>query len=271
MDKENTMRQFSIITPTYNRAKYLPAIFEFLKEQGEVDLEWIIIDDGSQDNTKDIVSDFNGPFNIKYYYQHNSGKPKASNKGIELANSHICLIHDDDDSLLPKILPQVWQYYDPSSGTFHNNCVCLSGLCIYDDGEIIGYKFPFDYYISDSIEYRYNKNIIGDKCDFYLTSVLKEYPFPILNNEKFISESIIWNRIALKYKTIYINTIFQKKVFLKGGLSDQPIWENNPYGSELFFNEATNRRFSLFIRFKHYAKYIQFAKINKKNIIQIYS
>ena len=264
------MHQFSIITPTYNRAEYLPAVFECLKKQENTDLEWIIIDDGSNDHTKHLVSKFNSPFKILYHYQQNSGKPQATNMGVSLATSRISLIHDDDDALFPNILPLVWQYYNPMTETFRENCVCLSGLCVYDTGEIIGDKFLLDYSVSDNIECRYNQKIKGDKCEFYLTSVLKEYPFPILKNEKFIVETVVWNRIALKHKTIYINEIFQRKTFLKGGLSDQPIWDNSPLGSELYFNEATNKKFSLINRLKNFAKYIHWAKINNKNILQIY-
>ena len=265
------MYKFSVITPTFNRANHLPAIFNCLLDQEVIDLEWVIVDDGSTDNTKDIVSQFDGPFRIKYHYQQNSGKPTAANKGVELSESYISIIHDDDDTLLPKTLPLVWKYFDITNKTFQEECACLSGLCIYDNGEIIGDKFQHDYYISNHIEYQYNKNIRGDKCEFYLTSVLKNYPFPIIKNEKYIGESIVWSRIALKYKTIYINNVFQKKVFLKGGLSDQAIWDKYPLGRELFFNEASNPKFSLILRIKHYANYIYYAKNNNKNILQIYS
>lgn len=265
------MHQFSIITPTYNRAEYLPAVFNCLKEQGEIDLEWIIIDDGSNDNTREIVAQFNAPFSIVYEYQDNAGKPSAVNKGVSLADSYISLLHDSDDTLLPNILPVVWGYYDNSTGLFKENCVSLAGLCVYNNDEIIGDIFPYDYFVSDHIEYRFNKNIKGDKCEFYLTSILKAYPFPIINNEKFIAESFIWNRIALDHKTLYINNIFLRKIFLKQGLSNQPIWENNPHSSELFFNETTNQKFSYSIRLKNSAKYIEYARRNKKNILHIYN
>ena len=265
------MRQFSIITPTYNRANFLPRVYDCLLQQGDIDFEWVIVDDGSSDNTKDVVSTLNGPFDIKYINQENSGKPKAVNRGVSLANSYISLLHDDDDTLLPNILPLVWKYFDPASETFQEGCACVSGLCVYDNGKIIGDKFPFDYHISDNINYRDNKKIKGDKCEFFLTSILKTYPFPVINNEKFIGESLVWNRIALNHRTIYINEIFLKKVFLEDGLSNKPIWTDNPHSSELFHNEMTNPRFLLSIQLINYAKYIRYAKINKKSLPQIYS
>jgi len=261
------MYQFSIVTPTFNRATYLPRIYDCLCKQRNVDLEWIIVDDGSTDNTKEVVSGFEKKFEIKYVHKKNAGKPAAMNYGTQIANSHILVSLDDDDILCPGALKTVWDYFDIKTGKFCHDCICLSGLCQYENGDIIGKKFPHDYFISDYIRYIKNKKIIGDKSEFYVTNIIKKYPFPVFENEKNIAPSIIVIRIALTYKTLYLNRILQEKQFLQGGLSTQNYWLMYPFSSELYYNEASTPPFRLRLQIKHSAKYIFFAKLNKRRHI----
>jgi glycosyltransferase involved in cell wall biosynthesis len=265
------MHQFSIISPTYNRSKYLPAIFQCLNQQHGVDFEWVIVNDGSVDDTENIVNQLNNSpksFTIKYIRQKNSGKPSAINTGMELADSYITNWLDDDDILLPGVLSEVWRYFDLESRRFENNCIVLSGLCIYDTGKIIGDKYHKDYFVSDHISYIHNRNIWGDKCEFVVTEILKKYPYTIFEDEKNIAPGLTWTRLAAdNHETLYVNKIFNQKAFLEGGLSSQSYWYKYPKSSELFYNEATIPRFSLVLQIKHSSQYIEFARINKQRNI----
>jgi len=256
------MRQFSIITPTFNRAKYLSRVYDSLCQQGDVDFEWVIVDDGSIDNTREVVSKFENKFKIRYVYKENAGKPAAMNYGAQVADGLILVSLDDDDVLCPNTLETVWSYFDVKTGRFEHGCVCVSGLSQYENGDIIGQKFPNDYFVSDYIRYIKNMNITGDKCEFFLTEIYKKHPFPILKNEKQIAEGIMYIRISLSHKTLYVNRIFQEKQFLEGGLSMQNYWHLYPLSSELYYNETSCPPFSLKLQIKHSAKYIFFAKIN---------
>jgi len=262
------MNQISIITPTFNRAIYLPRIYKRLCQQNDIDFEWIIVDDGSSDNTSEVVSTFNKVFEIKYLYQENSGQLSARNTGTQNANSYILAKLDDDDLICPHVLKRVWNYFDIKTGLFENGCACLSGLCQYENGEIVGEKFPHDYYVSDHIRYRQNRPIHGDKFEFYVTEIFKKYPFPVIKGEKNMPPHIVHDRIARSYKTLYINDIFAIKNFLKGGLSTQKYIYKYTLGSELYYNEASMPPYKLRLQIKHSSNYIYFAKINKK--IKIY-
>jgi glycosyltransferase involved in cell wall biosynthesis len=258
------MHAFSIITPTYNRYDYVSRIYHCLEKQSGVDLEWIIVDDGSTDNTDKIVSSFSSSQNldIKYIYQKNAGKPSAVNAGIRIADSYITQILDSDDVLLPDTLNKIWKYFNANDEHFENKCVCVSGLCVYENGKLIGDKFPKDNFVSNHIFCRENMNIKGDKCEFFLTKVIKEYLSPIITNERFIPEGIYLNRIAQKFNTIYINEVLSKKQFIEGGLSSQDIWLNNPLGTELYYNEATITDFKFSLQIKNSSEYIRYSKIN---------
>ena len=93
----------TIFTPTYNRGYLLTRLYNSLLEQTDINFEWIIVDDGSTDSTKEIVSSFIEDKRIKviYEYQNNSGKHVAVNKGIDLASGDYFGIVDSDDYLLP--------------------------------------------------------------------------------------------------------------------------------------------------------------------------
>ena len=262
------MHQFSIITPTFNRAKYLTKVYNSLCQQDNVDLEWVILDDGSSDGTFDLISKFEKKFEIKYKFQENAGKPSAMNSAMQLLNSKITLVSlDSEDALIPNALSAIWNYYDNETGFFRDNCACVSGLCQYENGSIIGKKFPHDYYVSDYIRYIKNNKLTGDKCEFYITDIYKKYSFPIFTNEKNIAPSIVHMRIALNYKTLYLNQVFQEKEFLQGGLSTKNYWIMYPLGSELYYNEASVHPFKLKLRIKHSGEYIFYAKMNRRNEI----
>jgi len=261
------MYKFSIITPTLNRSKYLPRVYNSLCKQGITDFEWIIVDDGSTDNTKDTALSFEKLFEIKYLYKENAGKPSAMNYGIQNADSYISLSLDDDDILCPNTLKDAWEYFDMDTKTFKNNCVCLSGLSIYENGDIIGHKFPHDYYVSDHIRYVKNQNILGDKCDFFLTEIYRKFPFPLINNDRQIAPGIINIQVSFIYKILYINHVFQQKEFLEGGLSTQNYWYKNPFNSEYFYNVSSVPPFNLKLQIKNSAKYIFYARMNKKKNI----
>ncbi|GHU98419.1 hypothetical protein FACS189483_06400 [Spirochaetia bacterium] len=85
--------------------------------------------------------------------------------------------------------------------------------------------------------------------------------------QKFITESTVWNRIAAKHQTLYVNQLFCQKKYLPKGLSSQQLFPDNPHGSELFYNEATIPQFCLKLQIKHSAEYIRYAKINNKKHI----
>ena len=262
------MHQFSIITPTFNRSKYLPNIYECLTKQGDIDFEWIIIDDGSTDNTNEVVSSFDNSFTIKYVYKENEGKPSAMNIGFQMADSYITLSAlDSEDILCPNVLGTVWKYFNAETGKFIQNCVCISGLCQYENGNILGMRFPNDEFVSDYIHYIKNKKITGDKCEFFLTEIIKMYPYPIFMNEKNIAPSYLHIRIAWKHKTLYVNEVFQTKQFLKNGLSTQNYWIKYPFSSELYYNDTSIPPLSLSLQIKHSGEYIFYAKMNKKEFI----
>ncbi len=212
------MYKITVFTPTYNRGPFLERIFEVLSKESLESFEWIIVDDGSTDNTKSIVNKFIeiSRFKIKYFYQSNSGKHSAINKGVEHAEGDLFFIVDSDDYPKKDTLNRIWQEWKKIKSDEYCG---LAGLKVFPSDEIIGNTFPgntLDTYLDT---YRYQYKIKGDKAEVYRTDILRDYPFPVFDNENFISEMIVWVKIGSKYKMRWINEKFVVCEYMEEGLT----------------------------------------------------
>ncbi|MGP6545765.1 glycosyltransferase family 2 protein [Ornithobacterium rhinotracheale] len=230
----------SILTPTYNRANLLARVFESLQSQTDKDFEWIIVDDGSTDNTKSTVEEFQkkSSFPIEYYLKKNGGKHTAINLGISKAKGDFTLILDTDDQLTPEaisLLKKSIQEID------NDSVVAVATRRINPDGSIVG-SGNFEKITSNSLDIRYKHNITGDLVEVFKTDILQEYTFPEIEGEKFCPEALIWNRIAQKYKIDFYNYGFYVTEYLPGGLTDKivKIRMNSPKASMIHYSELAS-------------------------------
>ena len=235
----------SIITPTYNRGNLLGECYKSLKEQDDYDFEWIVIDDGSSDNTREIVESFikdaEGLFKVSYTYKENGGKHTALNMGIHKANGKLTLILDSDDILTPDAVSTIKKVWQENCNL--DNLGVISFLRKYSNDNIIGDSFPKDNFLSNHIDYIVNKSIKGDKCEVVLTDVFKKFRFPEFKGEKFIGESIVWTKIAREYKTLYINKAIYITEYLEGGLTKSGRRQRlkSPLGGMALSNEYVKK------------------------------
>ena len=201
--------KFTVFTPTYNRAHTLHRVYDSLKAQSFTDFEWIIVDDGSTDETKSIVESFiaQKAFPIYYYYQKNQRKHVAISQGLKKANGEFFLVADSDDTFPPDALDVFYKTWCSISEYERGSFTGVTGLCEDVSGNIIGTEFPSSPFDSTTAENFYRHNIKGEKWGFHRTEVLRQFPFPNDNENKYFAEGIIWNQISRKYKTRYINHI----------------------------------------------------------------
>jgi len=186
----------TVFTPTYNRANLLVNLYESLVKQTEKDFEWVIVDDGSSDNTEQVVAGFiaQNKLDIVYFKQKNGGKHRAINKGVELCSGHVFAIVDSDDTLTADSIEKVKRWFGEIQNVDKKFCG-VSGNRGYSQDKIIGTTFSGDYIDAGNID-RKKYNITGDKFEVYYTDVMKKYPFPSFEGEKFMSEIVVWTRMA---------------------------------------------------------------------------
>ena len=197
----------TILTTTFNRAHLLPRLFESLTHQTDFNFEWLVIDDGSTDGTSDLFAGktfLSAPFPIRYYQQENGGKHCALNAGVKQAKGDFIFIADSDDWLLPQSVAIVGQH--ASAIADDNTFAGVAGLDVFDDERIVGTGLPQDIIDCNAMDIRYRYHVDGDLKEVFKTTVLQEFPFPEIQDEKFCPEQLVWFRIAQKYKLRYFNT-----------------------------------------------------------------
>jgi glycosyltransferase len=243
----------SILTPTYNRGKLLLPLYDSLKNLTFKDFEWLIVDDGSEDDTEQYALSWiahnieNAEFPIRYIKKSNGGKHTAINRGVREASGELILILDSDDTLPSDSLATIAQYYEQCKG--YKDCAGVCGLMAHHDGQLIGTGFPKEPMYESALQFRYAEkgNVTGDLLEVYKTSVMREFPFPEIENEKFCPESLVWNRIANKYKLFCFNKVIYYRDYLDGGLTSKivRIRMNSPIASTMTYAEMLDYNISL--------------------------
>ena len=259
----------TIFTPSYNRKNELKKLYESLLRQNNKDFEWLIVDDGSIDDTRSYVKKIKreNKISINYVYKENGGKQSAYNMGLDNAKGDIFLCIDSDDILKENILKIIEDDFKKITKDKKIAGVMYVQSYIKDKKEIIGTSFPNDYMI-DTYYNIYNKiKVTGDKLIVLKTSVAKKYYFPIIEGEKFIPEALIFNRISLKYNFLCRNIIAAHKEYLDGGYSSNyfSLVKRNPLGNALYFKELYKFKSSLY----NIYGYILFSIYGKKKFKSI--
>jgi len=200
---------FTVFTPTYNRAHLLPRAYESLKSQTFRNFEWLIVDDGSTDDTQAVVESFRqgGCFPIRYIVQEHGGKHRAFNNAVCHARGELLMPLDSDDAFLPHTLERFHEHWQAIPTEKRRGFSAVTCLCQDQHGNLVGTKFPQDATDSDSMEIRYKYKVQGQKKGFHRTEVLKKHPFPELDGASFVPEGVVWNALAQRYKTRYVNDV----------------------------------------------------------------
>jgi glycosyltransferase involved in cell wall biosynthesis len=198
----------SVVTPSYNRCHTLMDAYKSLLDQ-DVMLEWIVVDDGSTDDTAEAVKAMaeEAPFPVSYVRQTHAGKHIAVNRGVSLARGTLVGLLDSDDQILPGALDRLvthWNGIQDKAGY-----VGVTGLVIEESGRVMGERFCADAVDANWQEMRYRYRIKGEKWGLQRADVLRAHPFP--QESGFVIESIIWREIGKAYRTRYVNDVLLRK------------------------------------------------------------
>ena len=236
--------KITLFTPTYNRGYILETLYHSIQRQTYRNFEWLIIDDGSTDNTEELVHRWmqeENDFPISYYKQKNGGKCRAINYGLDLAQGELFFIMDSDDYLTDNALERV-VYWESTiadkpmfmgvvgnrgtSETFSPNRPLGS---LYKDGTVFE-RYP---------EYT-NEVIDGEHAGVWYTEIHRKYKYPEFRGENFMTPCITWNRMAHDgYKVRVFDEIIWVCNYLEDGLTMQGNMRfiKNPAGAGLCLRE----------------------------------
>lgn len=207
----------TIVTPSYNRAHTLPLLYQSLQKQNIKNFVWLIVDDGSCDDTEKVVGQFiTQGYELQYVKKENGGKHTALNVAFSLVETELTFIVDSDDVLLPNatlLIEKDWKKYSSF------NLCGISYLRGYDEMHPIGDLFPDESTIDNFINLRFNRHINGDKAEVWVTALLKQHTFPEYEGEKFLGESYMWVKLSEKHDMLFRNEIIYLTQYLEEGLS----------------------------------------------------
>ena len=225
----------TVFTPTYNRAKVLVKSYDALCRQSCKDFIWLIVDDGSSDDTKQCVENWiaEGRIRIEYIYQENGGKQRAVNTGIKNCRTEFFGFLDSDDYYCDDTVERFSEFINliknknkiagviARRGTDENSPI---GSINIPDG---WYYVNFDYLIK---KYRF----YGDTCCVYKTEILRKHLYPEIK-DRFILEDVMLGAINQKYDVLFVNKVYSISEYLPDGYTknSQKLYHKNPYGYAL--------------------------------------
>lgn len=239
-------KRITVFTPTYNRACTLPQLYHSLQRQSFLNFEWLIVDDGSVDDTEKIVRQWteeDSPFHISYYKQQNGGKHRAVNKGLSLAKGEIFFVVDSDDYLTDDALEKIDRWFREMGN--NPSLVSVAANKGTSPTQTVNAYFTEPYLDQSFLEMgRYSENgklvLNGERAIAFYTEIHRKYLYPAFDGEIFLTEAIAYNRMAHDgYRTRFFNDIITIYEYRDDGLSSSgtDIYLKNPHGYGLWFKE----------------------------------
>lgn len=277
----------SIATPTYNRAHTLPSLFESLERQTFRDFEWIVVDDGSTDGTQELCDSFaeKASFPFRYLKQANSGKHVAINVAAQEARGEWFFIVDSDDYLTDTSLEVNARYLVQIEEDLA--FVGVSGVCAREDGSFlvgthgetmddlprkIQERFSLEYIDATPQDFRIKYSMPGDRAEVVRTDLVRRFPFPSFQGERFVSEYYLWQSISdLGLKVRWFNEPTYIADYLTDGLtrSMREVTRSSPLGKSFVDNFTLSSGAPLSEKLRSAVNYTRYGRLGGKSIAEL--
>ena len=225
------MATLTVFTPTYNRAYVLKQSYDSLCRQTCKDFVWLIVDDGSSDNTKEIVEKWmandNG-FEIRYVYKQNGGMHTGHNKAYELIDTELNVCIDSDDFMPDDAVELIVNFWKENKDSSYSGILALD---VYKNGQVIGKELPNKK--STTLSGYYQNGGQGDKKLIYRTEIINKYPpYPEFEEEKFVPLDYKYLLADQNYELLIMNKPVCVVEYMEDGSSKNMLrqYYKNPRG-----------------------------------------
>lgn len=241
----------TIFTPTYNRAHLLPRLYESLCRQSCKDFCWLVVDDGSSDNTRELVEGWakEGRVPIRYAYKENGGMHSAHNTAYRLMETELNTCIDSDDYMPDDAVEKIIGCWRKFGG---NDVAGLVGLDVTEDGKVIGTRFPENGGRMTLTDF-YCHGGSGDKKLAYRTDVMKALPeYPEFPGERYVGLGYKYLLADLQLPLLTLNEPLAVVEYQPDG-SSNTMWKQygrNPQGFAFLRRETMKRHPYFKERFK---------------------
>lgn len=241
------MKSLTVFTPAYNRAHLLPRLYESLCRQTSDDFEWLLIDDGSSDNTKELVVQWirENRIVIRYIYQQNQGMHGAHNTAYSNINTELNTCIDSDDYMTDNAVELILKKWNSIEQQKYAGIIGLDAL---ESGQIIGTEFQIAYTTLEDFYLRGGK---GDKKLVYRTDIIKRYPeYPVFEGEKYVGLGTKYLFIDKDYQLATLNAVLVIVEYQDNGSSNTMFAQYLKYPKGFIYNRITTMQYSKSIKRK---------------------
>jgi len=258
------MKSLTVFTPTYDRAYCLHSLYESLCIQTSKDFLWLVIDDGSTDNTKELVNGWREEHKIEivYFCKQNGGMHTGHNAALKLITTELNVCIDSDDLMPHKAIEQIlncWRNNTDSS------VAGLLGLDSYKNGQIVSSKkFPENVKSGKYSLLKKDYGISGDVKFVYKTEIIKKYPeYPVFPDEKFVPLGYKYRLIDQDYNMLFLNEVICVVEYMDDGSTKNMYrqYYKNPKGF------AYSRRITMKYSFPFKDKFVQAVHFVAESIL----
>lgn len=258
------MKTLTVFTPAYNRAHLLPRLYESLCRQTSDDFQWLLVDDGSSDNTKELVAQWisENRIIIRYIYQENQGMHGAHNTAYKNIDTELNTCIDSDDYMPDNAVELILKKWNTVDKEKYAGIIGLDAIA---SGEIIGTEFQTAY---TTLEDFYLQGGKGDKKLVYRTDVIKRYPeYPIFEGEKYVGLGTKYLFIDKDYQLATINEALVIVEYQEDGSSNTMFAQYLKYPKGFIYNRITTMKYSKSMKrkFIEAIHYVSSCIILKKN------
>lgn len=233
--------KITVFTPTFNRGHLLRRVYASLLNQTNTSFEWLIVDDGSTDNTSDVVRELMKEelLDIRFIQKENGGKHTAHNEAVKNATGDMFLCLDSDDQLMPGALSIIQEKMNLLQ---ESDCGFVLYKCTAD-GKLLCNQIEERTLHSSLSQLVAKHGMSGEYAFVFVTAVLKQYMLPEYTNECFLGESVLYDRMELDgYTLCPVNEVLELCEYQAEGLSSNfnKLMKNNPAGYCLYFMQRVN-------------------------------
>jgi len=269
----------TIFTPTYNRAYILKRCYESLKKQTHKKFTWLIVDDGSSDDTEEIINEWmrEEKINIKYYKKSNGGKSSAHNLGVKKTETELFVCVDSDDYITDNAIEEILKFWNNCKDNSIAGIVALKG---HNSNKPLKTYMPVDKKKLKLFNL-YNKHgFQGDAMLIYKTAILKKNLFPEIDGEKFVPEAYVYDQIDRNYDLILLNKVLYICDYLDDGYTKnfKKVIVQNPKGYAKFYAQRMEICDTFYLKFRSATLYVlgnliaknrNFIKCSPKKLLTI--
>lgn len=266
--------KISILTPTYNRGEDLKQLYDSLlrNSKSNINFEWLIMDDGSSDDTNKIVKDFinDKKIEIHYHHQKNGGKMSAINNLVPYVSGDICVTCDSDDYFTDDALEIIAEAYEKYKDKQ------IYALCFrkFVNTKISGE--PFKSIETKMFDLYFKEGQTGEIAIVFIANIRKNFLYKLEHNEKFVTEARLYHEMDDEKNIICVDKPIMYCEYKENGYTTNILsqFTKSPYGYYMYFKEILQKDFSgvLFNKriyaIKHYILFITLTH-SKNNIKSI--